>query len=154
MKKAAVRCKDGYNFYVYASWCSRKCTMIVRPVTNGHKCRRSILKNSQVKCYGSMNSSCQYSRKKLICLLWSCKKVWRLDLVCVFQGGLLVGAKQVAHKMLHGSMKEHYGNWQAREICRGVKEVKYYRPVDSTWDTLCMFWKGVGNYYAWMGVFS
>ncbi|KAL2896292.1 Large tegument protein deneddylase [Bienertia sinuspersici] len=107
-QRVGVKYSEGCPFRVYGSWDSRRASFVVKSVTGQHTCLRNMDRIKQCKS--------NWMAEQLLDLFkarpqWPAKEI--ID--CIRVGFRVVVKKQFAykveykaHKLLHGSMKQHY----------------------------------------------
>ncbi|KAL2942089.1 Proteoglycan 4 [Bienertia sinuspersici] len=107
-QELGVRCVKGCPFYLYSSWHSKKASFIVKKVVDEHKCHRNIKRNRQLKS--------TWVAKELLDVFkarphWPAKDIIetvRRAYKMVIRRDFAYKIKYHAHRLLHGSMQEHY----------------------------------------------
>ncbi|KAL2892664.1 Gag-Pol polyprotein [Bienertia sinuspersici] len=107
-QRVGVRCLNGCPFQLYASWDSRRSSFVVKTVREEHTCTRNMKKNKQLKY--------KWVAEQLLDVFkarphWPGKEIVetiRRGFKIVISVDFAYKVKKAAHKMLHGSMKDHY----------------------------------------------
>lgn len=103
-----VRCVDGCPFYLYGSWHSRNATFLVKRVDGSHTCHRNMNKNRQLKSTWAAREMLEVFKARPH---WPAKDIIeaiRRSYKVIVKKDFAYKVKYHAHRMLHGSMKEHY----------------------------------------------
>ncbi|KAL2892335.1 Protein FAR1-RELATED SEQUENCE 3 [Bienertia sinuspersici] len=107
-QRVGVTCAEGCPFKLYASWASRRGTFVVKSVVNEHTCLRTMERNRQLKSSWVAEQFLEVFKAKP---LWPAKDIMqtiRLAYKVLVKKDFAYKVKYYAHKMLHGSMKDHY----------------------------------------------
>ncbi|KAL2939828.1 Transposase for insertion sequence element IS1081 [Bienertia sinuspersici] len=99
---------QGCPFYLYCSIHSRDATWLVKKVVNSHTCHRNMNKNRQLKSSWVARQLLEMFKSRPH---WPAKEVVetvRRAYRVIVTRNFAYKVKYHAHKMLHGSMKEHY----------------------------------------------
>ncbi|KAL2896636.1 Callose synthase 10 [Bienertia sinuspersici] len=107
-QRIGVKCGEGCPFRLYASWESRRATYVVKTVVPEHTCVRNMERNKQLKS--------SWMAKQLLEVFnarphWPAKEIIeciRMAYRVMVKRDFAYKVKYRAHKLLHGSMKEHY----------------------------------------------
>ncbi|KAL2922877.1 Palmitoyltransferase ZDHHC2 [Bienertia sinuspersici] len=107
-QRVGVRCLNGCPFQLYASWDSRRSSFVVKTVREEHTCTRNMKKNKQLKykwvaeqLLDVFKARPHWPGKEIV-------KTVRRGFKIVISVDFAYKVKKAAHKMLHGSMKDHY----------------------------------------------
>ncbi|KAL2892234.1 CREB-binding protein [Bienertia sinuspersici] len=107
-QRMEAKCVLGCPFRVYGSWDNRRACFVVKSIDSEHTCSRNMVKNKQLKASWLAKQFLEifkarphWPAKELI---ETVRRVYRV----VIKKTLTYRVKYHAHKMLHGSMKEHY----------------------------------------------
>ncbi|XP_056695664.1 uncharacterized protein [Spinacia oleracea] len=107
-QRLGVKCVKGCPFYVYASWDSRRAILVVRRVIGEHICHRNMKKNRQLKANWVAQQFLEVFKARPH---WPAREIMesvRRAFKVLISRNLAYKIKYAAHKMLHGSMHEHY----------------------------------------------
>ncbi|KAL2937711.1 Collagen alpha-1(XXVII) chain A [Bienertia sinuspersici] len=107
-QQIGIKCLKDCPFYLYAAWDTRRATLVVRTVNDMHTCSRNMKKNRQLKC--------SWVARQLLDVFkarphWPAKEIQetvRRGFKVVINRDFAYKVKYAAHKMLHGSMHDHY----------------------------------------------
>ncbi|KAL2904204.1 Phosphoenolpyruvate carboxylase [Bienertia sinuspersici] len=122
-QRVGIRCVKGCPLYLYASWDSRRATVVVKRVMDEHTCSRNTKKNRQLKS--------SWVAKQLLDIFksrphWPAEEIketirrgFKVSVTRVFA----YNVKYAAHRLLHGSMHDHY-----RKIVPYIKALKAASP--------------------------
>ena len=107
-QRLGVRCVKNCPFKVYASWDKSSACFVVKTMTNVHTCHRNMKKNGQLKS--------SFLAKELLPMFKSRPHWPAKEIVETVRQGFRVlitlrvayKVKYLAHKLLYGSMTEHY----------------------------------------------
>ncbi|XP_074271777.1 uncharacterized protein LOC141595710 [Silene latifolia] len=107
-KKLRVRCKKGCPFKLYGSWDNKLAAFLVKTVDPHHTCQRTMESNRQLKSTWLAKQFLDVFKAKPH---WPAKDI--IDTVrraykVIIKKDIAYKVKYHAHKLLHGSMKEHY----------------------------------------------
>ncbi|XP_021726150.1 uncharacterized protein LOC110693302 [Chenopodium quinoa] len=103
-----VKCVEGCAFYLYGAWESRRATFVVKTVQLEHTCHRNMKRNRQLKSKWVAKQFLEVFKNRPH---WPAKeivKTIRRAFKVVVKRGFAYKVKYAAHRMLHGSMHEHY----------------------------------------------
>ncbi|KAL2906837.1 Protein FAR1-RELATED SEQUENCE 5, partial [Bienertia sinuspersici] len=122
-QRIGVKCGEGCPFRLYASWESRRATYVVKTVVPEHTCVRNMERNKQLKS--------SWMAKQLLKVFkarphWPSKEIIeciRMAYRVMVKRDFAYKVKYRAHKLLHGSMKEHYS-----KVGRYVEALKLCSP--------------------------
>ncbi|XP_056691513.1 uncharacterized protein [Spinacia oleracea] len=107
-QRLGVRCIPGCPFRMYASWESSRACFVVKSVDHQHTCTRNMKANRQLKTTWLAKQFLEIFKSRPH---WPaaeiCETVRRAYKVLVSRW-FAYRVKYHAHRMLHGSMKEHY----------------------------------------------
>ncbi|XP_074265461.1 uncharacterized protein LOC141587896 [Silene latifolia] len=107
-KRLGVKCKGGCPFRLYGSWDYMQSCFLIKTVNNTHTCQRTMEKNRQLK---STWVAKQYLEVFKARPHWSASEIIdnvRRAYKIIIKKGFAYKVKYYAHKLLHGSMKDHY----------------------------------------------
>ncbi|KAL2898965.1 hypothetical protein RDABS01_024047 [Bienertia sinuspersici] len=107
-QRLGVKCVGECPFYQYCSIHSGDATWLVKKVVNSHTCHRNINKNRQLKSSWVARQLLEMFKSRPH---WPAKEVVetiRRAYTVIMSRNFAYKVKYHAHKMLHGSMKEHY----------------------------------------------
>ncbi|KAL2895945.1 Mediator of RNA polymerase II transcription subunit 13 [Bienertia sinuspersici] len=107
-QRIGVKCGEGCPFRLYASWESRRVTYVMKTIVQEHICVRNMERNKQLKS--------SWMAKQLLEIFkarphWPAKEIIeciRMAYRVMVKRNFAYKVKYRAHKLLHGSMKEHY----------------------------------------------
>ncbi|KAL2898930.1 Replicase polyprotein 1a [Bienertia sinuspersici] len=122
-QRVGVTCVEGCPFKLYASWDSRRGTFVVKSVVNEHTCLRIMERNRQLKSSWVAEQFLEVFKAKPH---WPAKDIMqtiRLAYKVLVKKDFAYKVKYYAHKMLHGSMKDHY-----QKVGRYVEALKQASP--------------------------
>ncbi|KAL2934028.1 Halomucin [Bienertia sinuspersici] len=122
-QELGVRCVEGCPFYLYSSWHSSKASFIVKRVDNVHQCHRNMKRNRQLKSTWVAKEMLEVFKARPH---WPAKDIIeaiRRAYKMVVKKGFAYKVKYYAHKMLHGSMQDHY-----RKVGRYIEALKVSSP--------------------------
>ncbi|VFQ75657.1 unnamed protein product [Cuscuta campestris] len=118
-QRLGVGCVDGCPFKLFASWESRRGTFLLKAVNNTHLCTRDMMANRQLKSSWLAKDFLEVFK---IRPHWPAKEIVdavRKKYLIIIKKCVAYKIKYLAHKLLHGSMKEHYGKLSCYiEACR------------------------------------
>ncbi|XP_048489990.1 uncharacterized protein LOC125491950 [Beta vulgaris subsp. vulgaris] len=104
-----AKCLPSCPFRVYGSWDKRRACFLVKAVNAEHCCSRNMTKNKQLKFgYWLARQLLEVFKSRPY---WPGKEIQetrRQAYKVAIETSLAYRVKYVVHKMLHGSMKEHY----------------------------------------------
>ncbi|KAL2928614.1 RAP domain-containing protein chloroplastic, partial [Bienertia sinuspersici] len=107
-QRLGVKCLPGCNFSLYASWDSATNCFIVKSVKSGHSCVRNMEKNKQLKSTWMAQQFLEIFKARphwpAKDIIETVKRAYKV----IIKKDLAYKVKYQAHRMLHGSMKEHY----------------------------------------------
>ncbi|XP_074281764.1 uncharacterized protein LOC141606508 [Silene latifolia] len=107
-QRLGVECVAKCPFKLYGSWDSRRASFVVKTVVNEHSCNRTMKKNRQLKSTWLAKQFLEIFKARPH---WPAKDiiemVRRAYRVIVLRD-FAYKVKYYAHRMLHGSMQEHY----------------------------------------------
>lgn len=107
-QRLGVRCVPGCGFYLYGAWDSRRATFVVKRVESDHTCQRNMKRNRQLKSTWVARQFLEVFKSRPH---WPAKEIIetiRRAYKVVVRRGFAYKVKYAAHKLLHGSMHEHY----------------------------------------------
>ncbi|XP_074313573.1 uncharacterized protein LOC141648755 [Silene latifolia] len=107
-KRLGVKCKEGCPFNLYGSWDNSQACFLIKTVNPKHHCQRTMEKNRQLKStwlakqfLEVFKATPHLSAKDIIETVRRAYKI-------MINKSFVYKVKYYAHKLLHGSMKEHY----------------------------------------------
>lgn len=107
-QEVGVTCDKSCPFYLYASWHSHKATFMVRKVVGVHHCHRNMKKNRQLKTTWVAREMLEVFKARphwpAKDIIETVKRAYKVLVTKTFA----YKVKYAAHKMLHGSMQDHY----------------------------------------------
>ncbi|KAL2898953.1 EF-hand calcium-binding domain-containing protein 5, partial [Bienertia sinuspersici] len=118
-QRLGVQCSKGCPFRIYASWDTRRACFVVKRVSGEHTCVRNMERNKQLKTGWMAKQLLEVFKARPH---WPAKEIIeciRLGYRVMVKKGFAYKVKYRAHKMLHGSMKDHYN----KAILNGVASV-------------------------------
>ncbi|CAH9125871.1 unnamed protein product [Cuscuta epithymum] len=122
-QRLGVRCVQDCPFRLYSSWDSRRATFSVKTVQKKHKCHRNMKKNKQLKStwvsqqfLDVFKARPHWPAKEII---ETVKRAYKV----VIKRDFAYKVKYNAHKLLHGSMKDHY-----KKVGRYLEALKISSP--------------------------
>ncbi|KAH9613758.1 hypothetical protein KSS87_007755 [Heliosperma pusillum] len=107
-RKLRVRCKQGCPFKLYGSWDNKLACFLVKTVDHQHTCHRTMNSNRQLKSTWVAKQFLEVFKAKPH---WPAKDIIetvRRAYKVLIKKSFAYKVKYYAHKLLHGSMKEHY----------------------------------------------
>ncbi|KAL2935486.1 Orange carotenoid-binding protein [Bienertia sinuspersici] len=107
-QRLGVRCIKGCPFRLYSSWDSRRATFVVKTVVDEHTCTRTMEKNKQLKSTWLAQQLLEVFKARPH---WPAKEIIeavRLGYRVIVKKDFAYRVKYYAHRLLHGSMKDHY----------------------------------------------
>ncbi|KAL2928247.1 Isoleucine--tRNA ligase [Bienertia sinuspersici] len=122
-QRLGVKCLPGCNFSLYASWDSATNCFIVKSVKSGHSCVRNMEKNKQLKSTWMAQQFLEIFKARphwpAKDIIETVKRAYKV----IIKKDLAYKVKYQAHRMLHGSMKEHY-----MKVGRYLEAIKHNSP--------------------------
>ncbi|KAL2904518.1 Trafficking kinesin-binding protein 1 [Bienertia sinuspersici] len=119
-QRLGVKCMPGCEFSLYASWNSATSCFIVKSVKSGHCCVRNMEKNKQLKSTWMAQQFLEIFKARphwpAKDIIETVKRAYKV----IIKKDLAYKVKYEAHRMLHGSMKEHY--MKVRRYLAAIKE--------------------------------
>ncbi|KAL2942453.1 Cortactin-binding protein 2 [Bienertia sinuspersici] len=103
-----VKCVKDCPFYLYASWHSQKASYLVKRVVSEHKCHRNMKKNRQFKSTWVANEMLEVFKARPHWPAKEIKDTIKRAYKVLVNRQFAYKVKYNAHKLLHGSMHEHY----------------------------------------------
>ena len=103
-----LNCGKGCPFKVYGSWDSKKATFLVKTVNSEHNCVRNMERNKQLTTGWMAEQLLEVFKNKPH---WPAKEIIECIRVAYkvnVTKGFAYKVKYKAHKLLHGTMKQHY----------------------------------------------
>lgn len=107
-QELGVKCIKGCPFYLYASWHTQKASYLVKKVVGKHKCHRNMRKNRQFKSTWVANEMLEVFKARPHWPAKEIKETIRRAYNMLVNMQFAYKVKFNAHKLLHGSMHEHY----------------------------------------------
>ncbi|KAJ8431380.1 hypothetical protein Cgig2_027974 [Carnegiea gigantea] len=107
-RRVGAVCRSGCKFKLFASWEEMRATYVVKTVINHHVYIRDMHKNRQLKSSWVAN---YYLMKFKDNPHWSGKDIIntvKVDFGIVLDKWVAYRVRHAAHKLFHGSMKDHY----------------------------------------------
>ncbi|KAL2929308.1 Sulfate adenylyltransferase subunit 1, partial [Bienertia sinuspersici] len=107
-QRIGMKCIGDCPFRLYSSWDSRRASFVVKTVMNEHTCCRNMVKNKQLKSTWCAEQLLEVFKAKPH---WPAKDIIetiRRAYKVVVKKDFAYRIKHYAHRMLHGSMKDHY----------------------------------------------
>ncbi|KAL2924672.1 Antiviral helicase SKI2 [Bienertia sinuspersici] len=107
-QRIGVKCIGDCPFRLYSSWDSRRAIFVVKTVMDEHTCCRNMEKNKQLKSTWCAEQLLEVFKAKPH---WPAKDIIetiRRAYKVVVKKDFAYKIKHYAHRMLHGSMKDHY----------------------------------------------
>ncbi|KAL2900434.1 Nascent polypeptide-associated complex subunit alpha muscle-specific form [Bienertia sinuspersici] len=107
-QRIGVRCVEGCSFKLYSSWDSRKASFVVKTVVDEHTCTRNMDRNRQLKSTWLAQQLLEVFKARPH---WPANEIIqtvRLGYRVVVKKDFAYKVKYYAHRLLHGSMKDHY----------------------------------------------
>ncbi|CAH9146031.1 unnamed protein product [Cuscuta epithymum] len=107
-QRLGVKCAEGCPFKLYCSWESRRATFVLKSLKGKHTCRRNMKKNKQLKCPWVAREFLEVFKARPH---WPAKEIMetvKRAYKVVISRAFAYKVKFNSHKMLHGSMHEHY----------------------------------------------
>ncbi|XP_057250649.1 uncharacterized protein LOC104893349 [Beta vulgaris subsp. vulgaris] len=123
LERLGVVCVEGCPFKLYASWDTRRATYLVKMVKSEHSCNRTMERNHQLKSSWLAQQFIEVFKSRPH---WPAKEIVetvRRAYRIVIKRDVAYKVKYLAHKLLHGSMQEHY-----MKIGRYLEAVKASSP--------------------------
>ncbi|CAH9106999.1 unnamed protein product [Cuscuta epithymum] len=122
-QRLGVKCVDGCPFRLYSSWDSRRATFVVKTVVGKHNCHRNMKRNKQLKStwvarqfLDVFKARPHWPAKEII---ETVKRAYKV----IISRGFAYKVKYRSHKMLHGSMEDHY-----KKVGRYLRALKNSSP--------------------------
>ncbi|XP_056690232.1 uncharacterized protein [Spinacia oleracea] len=107
-QRLGVKCVTGCPFYVYASWDSRRAILVVKRVDGEHSCHRNMKRNRQLKTTWVAKQFLEVFKARPHWPASEIMETIRRAFKIVVKKEFAYKVKYAAHKLLHGSMHEHY----------------------------------------------
>ncbi|KAL2935024.1 50S ribosomal protein L19 [Bienertia sinuspersici] len=107
-QRLGVSCEKGCPFRLYASWDTRRASYVVKTVKGEHTCVRNMERTKQMKIGWMARQFLEVFKARPH---WPAKEIIesiRLAYRVMVSRGFAYKVKYRAHKLLHGSMKDHY----------------------------------------------
>ncbi|KAL2901090.1 hypothetical protein RDABS01_026172 [Bienertia sinuspersici] len=107
-QRLEVKCNPGCPFRLYCSWDSRSDAFVVKSVEDQHTCVRNMESNRQLKSTWLAKQFLELFKSRPH---WPAKEIAetiRVAYRVLVKVGFAYKVKYYAHRLLHGSMKEHY----------------------------------------------
>ncbi|KAL2944418.1 putative protein FAR1-RELATED SEQUENCE 10 [Bienertia sinuspersici] len=107
-QRLGVKCNPGCPFRLYCSWDSRRAAFVVKSVEDQHTCVRNMESNRQLKSTWLAKQFLELFKSRPH---WPAKEIVetiRVAYRVLVKVGFAYKVKYYAHRLLHGSMKEHY----------------------------------------------
>ncbi|XP_021763991.1 uncharacterized protein LOC110728656 [Chenopodium quinoa] len=107
-QRLGVKCVEGCAFYLYGAWESRRATFVVKNMQLEHTCHKNMKRNRQLKSKWVAKQILKVSKNRPH---WPAKEIVetiKRAFKVVVQRGFAYKVKYASHKMLHGSMHDHY----------------------------------------------
>ncbi|KAL2922997.1 Sulfate adenylyltransferase subunit 1 [Bienertia sinuspersici] len=107
-QRIGVTCIGDCPFRLYSSWDSRRASFVVKTVMDEHTCCRNMVKNKKLKSTWCAEQLLEVFKAKPH---WPAKDIIetiRRAYKVVVKKDFAYKIKHYAHRMLHGSMKDHY----------------------------------------------
>lgn len=119
-QRLGVRCNPGCPFRMYASWDNRRGALVVKSVEDQHTCLRNMQANRQLKSTWLAKQFLELFKARPYWPAKQIKETIRRTYKVLVKTGFAYKVKYYAHKLLHGSMKEHYS--KLRRYLEALKE--------------------------------
>ncbi|KAH9625142.1 hypothetical protein KSS87_015101 [Heliosperma pusillum] len=107
-KKLRVRCKAGCPFRLYGSWDNQSATFLTKSVDPNHTCHRTMESNRQLKSTWLAKQFLDVFKANphwpAADIIDTVRKAYKV----IIKKGFAYKVKYYAHRLFHGSMKEHY----------------------------------------------
>ncbi|KAL2894767.1 DNA translocase FtsK [Bienertia sinuspersici] len=107
-QQLGVKCIKGCPFYLFSSWHSKKGSFIVKTVNSEHRCERNMSRNKQLTTRWVAKEMLEVFKARPH---WPAKEISdtiKLAYKALVTRAFAYKSKYKAHKLLHGSMQEHY----------------------------------------------
>lgn len=101
-------CIAGCPFKLYSSWDSRRACFVVKTIQNEHTCCRNMKKNIQLKSTWAAQQLLEVFKSRPHWPASEIKETIRRAYRVVVSRDFAYKTKREAHKLLHGSMVDHY----------------------------------------------
>ncbi|XP_074315188.1 uncharacterized protein LOC141651371 [Silene latifolia] len=107
-QRLGVRCVPGCPFKLYCSWDNQGACMLVKSVDPHHTCHRNMERNRQLKKTWLTKQLLEVFKSRphwpASEIIDTVRKAYKI----IIKKNFAYKVKYFAHRMLHGSMKEHY----------------------------------------------
>ncbi|KAL2926817.1 Presenilin spe-4 [Bienertia sinuspersici] len=107
-QRLGVKCIESCPFYVYASWDSRRATVVVKTVKGEHSCQRNMKRNRQLKSTWVADQFLEVFKNRPHWPASEIQECVRKAYRMLVSKHFAYKVKYAAHKKLHGSMHDHY----------------------------------------------
>ncbi|CAH9134895.1 unnamed protein product [Cuscuta epithymum] len=107
-QRLGAKCVPGCPFRIYASWDSRRGSFVVKSVVGAHMCHRNMEANKQLKSSWVAQQFLEVFKSRPH---WPAREIIetvRRAYRVVVKKNFAYKVKYIAHRKLHGSMKDHY----------------------------------------------
>lgn len=122
-QKLEVKCSTTCSFRLYASWDSSTDCYVVKAVTEGHCCVRNMEKNNQMRSTWLAKQLLEVFKARPHWPATEIQECVRRMFRVLIEKPVAYKIKYHAHRLLHGSMQEHY-----RKVGRYLEVVKQSSP--------------------------
>ncbi|KAL2898834.1 Preterminal protein [Bienertia sinuspersici] len=110
LRRLEAKCLPGCPFKVYGSWDNRTACFVVKSLEEKHTCNRNMVKNKQLKATWLAKQFLEIFKSRPHWPAKEIKETVRIGFKVIIKTSLAYRVKYHAHKMLHGSMRDHYNN--------------------------------------------
>ncbi|KAL2925190.1 Antiviral helicase SKI2 [Bienertia sinuspersici] len=122
-QRLGVNCAGGCPFRLYASWDTRRATFVLKTVKGEHTCVRNMERNKQLRTGWIAEQLLEVFKSRPH---WPAKDIIeciRLRYRMMVKKAFAYKVKYRAHRLLHGSMKDHYN--KVGQYLQAIKDSNY-----------------------------